>query len=156
MVSLYRNGLTRYIYRFVHDVREAEELMIDTFAELAADTKYREQASIKTYLFSIGRNVALRHVKKFKIGAVANTAIIDDMLIDDENTLEADFIRKEQQGRVRAAMRALKREYREVLHLIYFENMSYADAGKAMRKSVKQIENLTRRAKASLKAVIEK
>ena len=160
LVSLYRNSLTRYIHRFVHDSFEAEELMIDAFAELALDTKYRGQASLKTYLFSIGRNVALRRVRKTKSSDYTYITIIEDTLGEDafagaENSLEADFIREEQKARLHTAMRTLKREYREVLHLIYFENMSYADAGTAMSKSVKQVENLTRRAKASLRIILD-
>ena len=49
----------------------------------------------------------------------------------------------------------VKTAHREVLHLIYFKNMSYAEAGVSMKKTVKQIEYLTRAAKASLRNILE-
>jgi len=106
--------------------------MIDTFAELAVDTKYRERSSLKTYLYAIGRNIALRHVKKF---GRKNQISLDDLTEGAEylpNLPELDFIKEDDRARLRAAMLSLKQEYREVLHLIYFENMGYADAGASL------------------------
>ena len=131
-MSLYGAGLTRYIRAFVNNKRDAEELMIDTFAELAVDTKYRERSSLKTYLYAIGRNIALRHVKKF---GRKNQISLDDLTEGAEylpNLPELDFIKEDDRARLRAAMLSLKQEYREVLHLIYFENMGYADAGASL------------------------
>jgi RNA polymerase sigma-70 factor (ECF subfamily) len=155
LVGLYRESLTRYIRRFVSDAREAEELMIDAFAELSVDTKFKGQSSIKTYLFSIGRNIALKHIKRIRLGGHLPVEYAAEETEYHNNLPEMDFIREEQRGQVREAMRRLRQEYREVLHLIYFEDMSYDDAGKTMRKTAVQVDHLLRRAKASLKSVLE-
>jgi DNA-directed RNA polymerase specialized sigma24 family protein len=42
-----------------------------------------------------------------------------------------------------------------VLLLLYFEDMSYREAGKAMNKSEKQIKHLAFRAKKALKKKLE-
>lgn len=154
LIMLYRDSLTGYIRCFVSDSREAEELMIDTFAELAANTKYSGKSSLKAYLFSIGRHLALRHVKRYR---AANFTPIHDMMGEPmigESTLEDDFLRGEQKERLHSAMRTLKPDYCNVLYLIYFENMSYADAGEIMGKTEKQVANLLYRAKASLKKTL--
>ena len=52
-------------------------------------------------------------------------------------------------------MQELKEEYRIALHLIYFEEMSYEEAGKVMHKSRKQIENYAYRARNALKSILE-
>ena len=149
LVTLYRESLTRYIYSFIKDMRDAEEIMIDAFAELAASKKYRGQSSIKTYLFSIGRHLAIRHARKF---GNKNTVPFDSIDFDpDEITPEAGYLRAEQDGSVQTAMHSLKPDYHEVLRLVYFKNMSYADVGQTMRKTKKQVENLVYRARASLK-----
>ncbi|MDR0424346.1 MAG: sigma-70 family RNA polymerase sigma factor [Clostridiales Family XIII bacterium] len=155
LVALFREGLTRYIYKITNDARDAEELMIDAFAELAADTKYSGRSSLKTYLFAIGRNIALRHMKKYRRGGTVPIELIVGEPVDADDLPEFDFIRKEERRWLQAAMPNLKQEHREVLHLIYFEDMSYADAGAAMRKTAKQIEYLARVAKASLKNILE-
>jgi RNA polymerase sigma-70 factor (ECF subfamily) len=155
LVALYRKGLVRYLNGFVNDWREAEDLALDAFAELAIGTNYRGGSSLKTYLFAIGRHLALRHVKRY---GHADNILMDEILEEiggDENAVEADYLRAEQKERLHAAIRTLKPEYREVLYLVSFEDMSYAEAGKTMRKTEKQIANLTHRAKASLKKILD-
>ena len=53
-------------------------------------------------------------------------------------------------------MAQLKPEYREVLHLLFFEGMKNAEAAKIMKKNTRQIENLAYRAKRSLRSRLEK
>lgn len=53
-----------------------------------------------------------------------------------------------------AALRSLPQEMASVIHLIYFEELSYAEAGKVMKKTPKQIDNLLYRAKKELRAVL--
>jgi len=53
-------------------------------------------------------------------------------------------------------MQILKDDHYTVLKLLYFKDMSYLQAGKAMNKSEKQIKHLAFRAKAALKRILEK
>lgn len=48
---------------------------------------------------------------------------------------------------LKEALPRLKAEYREALHLTFFENMSYAEAAAVMHKSEGQIKALVFRAK---------
>ena len=52
-------------------------------------------------------------------------------------------------------MRKLKSEYRQILWLIYFEDLSNKEAAKIMKKSVSNIETLVSRARKSLKLQLE-
>ena len=53
------------------------------------------------------------------------------------------------------AMAKLKRTYREALYLVYFENMSYREAGQVLHKTEGQITNLVHRGKMRLRAILE-
>ena len=117
LVGLYRNGLTRYIYAFVNDDRDAEELMIDAFAELSVSKKYSGKSSLKTYLYAIGRNIALRHVKKYRRAGGVPIEDIAEETEDFDNLPEMDFVREDERARLHSAMRKLKTAHREVLHL---------------------------------------
>ena len=54
------------------------------------------------------------------------------------------------------AIAGLPQDYATVIHLLYFEDMSYSEAGAVMKKSRKQIENLIMRARAALHATMER
>lgn len=53
-------------------------------------------------------------------------------------------------------MSKLKPEYRQVLHLAYFEDFNNGQTAKIMKKNKRQIENLLYRAKLSLKDELNK
>jgi len=155
LVGLYRESLTLYINSFVKDIYEAEELMIDVFARLDEERGYQGKSSLKTYLFAIARNLALRHVKKRGRKEHVPIEELINELSGGDSSPETDYLRGERGEQLRGAIQKLKPEYGEVLRLLYFESMSYTEAAGAMHKTVKQIDNLTYNAKVSLKAMLE-
>jgi len=157
LVELYGEELTAYINRIVGNMYDAEELMIDVFTRLVRSKEpFQGKASLKTYLFAIGKNLALRHLEKHGRDHVA-AELIEDILESGSGTgrPETEALREERRRQLNEAMIKLKPEHREVLRLLYFENMSYANAGKAMKKTARQIDGLSYRAKASLKKKLE-
>ena len=82
--------------------------------------------------------------------------------IDDEaaksveyKSFEDELLKEERKNQCHEALNKLPEDYRTVLHLIYFENMSYEEAGKVMNKSVKQITNLAYRGRNAMKVILE-
>ena len=53
-------------------------------------------------------------------------------------------------------MEQLNSDYREALYLIYFEGMSYREAGEVLKKSEKQITNMVYRGKRNLRGLLER
>ena len=53
-------------------------------------------------------------------------------------------------------LKKLPTDMRIVVHLIYFEELSYEDAAKIMGKNRKQIDNLLYRAKSMLRTILQK
>lgn len=53
-------------------------------------------------------------------------------------------------------MRRLSPDYRQVLWLVYFEELSSKEAARIMRRSIRSVESLLYRAKKSLKAQLER
>ena len=68
-------------------------------------------------------------------------------LLPDRESLEQQVLRIEQDRQVHQALQKLHGEYREILHLLYFEDMRCADAALVLRKSIKQVENPAYRTK---------
>ena len=53
-----------------------------------------------------------------------------------------------------AALEKLPAEMAAAVHLVYFEEMTYAQAAKVMKKSPKQVDNLLYRAKKELRIIL--
>lgn len=73
-------------------------------------------------------------------------------LVADAN---AQLISEEEKQAVRSAVCSLRTEYREAIHLIYFEDMTYEQAAAVMKKSKKQISNYVFRAKQQLREILK-
>ncbi|MBR6826338.1 MAG: sigma-70 family RNA polymerase sigma factor, partial [Oscillospiraceae bacterium] len=75
---------------------------------------------------------------------------------DDGMELEDMVLADEQKRMVHAAVKKLPEDMRVVIHLVYFEEMTYEEAAKIMKKNRKQIDNLLYRAKKDLRIILGK
>ena len=65
IVDLYREGLILFIYKYVANLADAEDLAEDVFVELIVNPqRYGFRSSLKTYIFTLGRNKAVDFVRK--------------------------------------------------------------------------------------------
>lgn len=156
IVKQYSDGLLLFINEFVKDYYTAEDLMEDTFAELLVRRhSFRGESLFKTYLYKIGRNKALNYLKKqSRIKLLCPEA--EKQAADENSLIEAELLHSERNRLLHQAIQKLKFDYRQILHLLYFEDMSYCEAGYVMKKNTKQIKNLAYRAKQALKRQLEK
>lgn len=155
LIEKYRDRLIFFLRRFLRSPDDAEEVAAECFAELAIHPlRYRFAGSVKTYLFSIGRHKALNLGKRQAKFPSLPLETAD--LSPEYRTFEEEIFRREEARQLHCAIDRLPEDYRTVLHLLYFEELSYEEAGRVMKKSRKQIDNLAYRAKQSLKALLEK
>lgn len=154
LISRYRKSLYYFIVGMVGDAFLAEEIVIDSFTQLMLKgDQFRGDAALKTYLFTIGRNLSIRHIRYRRRVKLVLEERLD--VAAQTPPIDIEILRIERDGVLHAAMRSLREEYFAVLHLLYFEEMSYREAGTVLQKSDKQISNLAYRAKLALKKALE-
>ena len=153
LMKKYGNPLTLYIDGYLHDVHEAEDLMLDVFAYLFTKKPRIRDGGFKAYLYKTARNMALRHKSKRKC-----LFRLDELTDEsDGQLLVEEVIRTEERNRIlHLCMGEMNPDYREVLYLTYFEGMSYAQAAEVTGKTVKQITNMVYRGKESLRRLLER
>lgn len=155
IVRDYKDGLILYLNGFVRNLTVAEELCEDVFVKLAVrKPHFREGSSFKTFLYAVGRNTAIDHLRKNR--AAVSFEELSGEPADDRETLERSYIREERKIAVHRAMDSLKDEYRQVLWLTYFEELSNKETAAVMKKSVHNIETLVYRARNALRAALER
>lgn len=153
LMKRYEASLILYITGYVHNVHEAEDLMIEVFTYLFTKKPHIREGGLKPYIYKAARNMALRHKSKLQV-CFSLDALVEE---PESELLVEEVIQTEEKNKMlHLCMEKLKPEYREALYLIYFEGMSYKEAGVVMRKSVKQITNIIYRGKQNLKGLLEK
>ncbi|MBQ3004948.1 MAG: sigma-70 family RNA polymerase sigma factor [Clostridia bacterium] len=155
ILDLYSENLIFFINRYVNNISVAQELSEDVFVDVLLHKKrYNFKTSLKTYLFTIGRNKAVSYVRRCARKPEYAYEYIENEA--DRKNLEDEFIKKEQERELHIALERLNSDYKTVLHLFYFENMSADEAAAVMKKNKKQIENLLYRAKQALRKELER
>ena len=146
------HGLVFFIDRIVHDPYAAEDIAIDVFSELIVHKhRYNFKVTLKTYLYMLGRSRAIDYLRRQKHHADLSEL---EQLADDRADLEELVLVSQRKRLVHTAIKQLPEDMQTVLHLIYFEEMTYEEAAKVMKKNRKQIDNLLYRAKKELHAII--
>ena len=131
-------------------------MAIDTLTDLLVHrNRYNFKVTLKTYLFMIGRSRALDYIKRRKAVEFVSLAAAE-LLPDTGMTLEETLLSDQRKQAVNAAIGQLPQDMQAVVHLIYFEDLSYEDAAKILKKNKKQVDNLLYRAKKELRILLGK
>ena len=147
-------GLVFFINGFVHDPHTAEDIAIDAFSDLVVHRhRYNFRVSLKTYLYMVGRSRALDHLRRRKVLRFTELSEARH-LSDDSAALEELVLADDRKRRVNTALERLPEEMAAAVRLVYFEEMTYAEAAKVMGKKSKQVDNLLYRAKRELQSIL--
>ena len=146
--------LVFFIDSYVHDVHAAEDIAIDAFSDLVVYRhRYNFKVQLKTYLFMLGRSRALNYIKHRKRVTVVEFSEAESVP-DEPEQLEELILEDERKREVHAALQKLPEDMRTAVHLVYFEELSYEDAARVMKKNKKQVDNLLYRAKKELRSAL--
>ena len=152
----YKDGLMLYLNKYVQNIHVAEELTEDTFVKVVVKRpRFSGKSSFKTWLYAIGRNVAvdhLRRISRITIVPLDNVPISDG----DERDIELCYITNERKILIHRMLERINPEYRKVIYLAYFEDFKNEQIAYIMKKSKKQTENLIYRAKTALRSELMK
>ena len=153
LMQRYGNSLTLYINGYLHDLHEAEDLMIEVFAYVFTKKPHIRDGGLKAYLYKAARHMALRHKSRLH-----RVFCLEDLPEEpEEKILVEEVIRTKERNQIlHLCMDELYSDYREALYLTYFEGMSYQQAAKVMGKSVKQITNMVYRGKERLCGLLQR
>ncbi len=151
----YKDGLILFLNRYVDNIHVAEDLAEDTFFRLVTrKPRYSPKYSFKTWLYTIGRNLALNHLRQ-------NRRMIDvsqeelAQIHSDEFSLEQSYFCEERKILLHQVLSMIRPEYGQVLYLKFFEEQSNEDIAQILGKTRRQVENLVYQAKRSLKSQLE-
>lgn len=150
------DNLVFFIDRYVHDKHASEDIAVDAFSDLIVHkSRYNFKVTLKTYLFTLGRSRALNYLKHKKV--IKFVELTEAENLSDTKDDPAEIILKDEKKRiVNSALEKLSNDMRVAVHLVYFEDMTYEEAARVMKKNRKQIDNLLYRAKGELRIILGK
>lgn len=159
IVEAHQAAVFHFALRMTKDETRAEDALQDTFvAAMKAWPDYRGEASVKTWLFTIARNVVLRQSRR-RAGEPVSLEPLDALGLEagwgDEADPEALFARAEDRAALTRALESLSEEDREVILLRDVEGFSGEEAAALVGVQVRALKSRLHRARLRLAAVLK-
>jgi len=156
LVNRYRDKLHNFIYHFLGDIEQAEDVVQDTMIKLYEKKHYYKQvAKFSTWIYTIARNLANTELRKrkrrktFSISELSKNKNNFD-LKDDQNeigqNIESKFILK----KINHAINNLSKSYRTVIILRDIQKLSYDEISKIVDVPIGTIKSRINRARLQL------
>ena len=156
IVELYWDNMLLFVNGYIHNMTEAEDIAQDALIQLATKRpRLREEHQLRAYLLKTCRNRALNYLKKHRHFLDTETEIedlADEQIIEVEDRMSLDQSKR----LLHRAIGQLKQEYREVIYLRYFEDLSAKECAAVMHTTEKLVTTLAYQARQQLKKYLEK
>jgi RNA polymerase sigma-70 factor (ECF subfamily) len=155
----YMNALYGYALMLTRNSVEAEDLVQETYVRaLEAQHRVRDDSNIRGWFFTILRNLWLNQMRKRK----SRPQLVDvdgeeggaDLLSGRERNSQEILIGNEDAEHVRIAIGRLPPEFREVILLREFEELSYQEIANVLNCPAGTVMSRLGRARAKLRILL--
>lgn len=157
LLNLYWNDVHTFQLSRIQDENLAEDITIQTFSKAFDKLElYKHNYSFKSWLLSISKNLHIDEMRKRKTVTIS----LDDerehsqSIQDDSPSPEDQLIIKQNLAELLVYIKQLKPHYQKVIHLRYFQEMSYKEIAVFIEEPINNVKVRLLRAKKILSEII--
>ncbi len=144
----YAESITAFAKNWLSDPFEASDILHETMIEVWRSAgKFQNRSSPKTWIFSIARNKSIDRNRK------ASRSInqeLDQNIVDDALDPQAITEKFQNADRVRACIGKLSTLHKAVIHLAFYEDLTYLEIAEVEKRPVGTIKTRIMHAKKLL------
>tara|TARA_B100001123_G_C15321226_1_gene1027977 strand:+ start:774 stop:1361 length:588 start_codon:yes stop_codon:yes gene_type:complete len=158
LVNRYRDRLMNFVFQFLGDMEQSEDVVQDTMLKLFEKKHYyREIAKFSTWIYTIARNLANTELRKRKRRKVT----VLSQMTRDEREYELPAIQPETgqevqneyaEKRIQIAIHALPEHFKTVIILRDIQELSYDDISSIVGVPLGTVKSRINRARLQLQA----
>ena len=156
LVNRYRDRLMNFVYRFVNDYDQSEDIAQETLIKLYTHKHYYKKiAKFSTWIYTIAANLAKSELRKKKSRKVTNLSQMSSQekeyelpadQPDTDQAIESEFIEK----RIQAAIQKLPLHFKTVTILRNIQELSYEEISKIVDVPLGTVKSRINRARLQL------
>jgi RNA polymerase sigma-70 factor (ECF subfamily) len=159
ILSGYIDGLFGYAMVLARNPEEAADLVQETYVRaLKARESLRPSSNVKSWLFTILRNIwlnQLRHQRAApQIVELEAHEGIADVAVETSKDPHAQYVSKMEQETVRNAIQQLPAEFREIIILREYEELSYQEIAAMLDCPAGSVMSRLARARSKLRVLL--
>jgi RNA polymerase sigma-70 factor, ECF subfamily len=159
LLFLYEKRIYTYIYGFVNQKYDAEDLTQETFVKLYKNIRNIDtEKSFKSWLYKIATNTVYDWLRRKKITPVMLELNEEIAELEEAETMDdnSPYDNEEKKRLVDDALNVVKPAHKKILHLFYREDLGYKEIAEVLNIPLNTVKTNLRRAKAALKEILEK
>jgi RNA polymerase sigma-70 factor (ECF subfamily) len=156
----YLGALYNYAMILTRNQAEAEDLVQETYLRaIPAMARLRADSNIKSWLFRILRNIWLNQLRKLRTDPqivhidAEDSAAADEPIDPGKHSYDA-YVSKVETKQVRAAIEQLPAEFREIILLREFEELSYQEIAELLDCPAGTVMSRLARARSKLRVIL--
>jgi len=156
LVNRYRDRLMNFVYRFVNDYEQSEDIAQETLIKLYTHKHYYKKiAKFSTWIYTIAANLAKSELRKKKSRKVTNLSQMSTQekeyelpadQPDTDQAIESEFIEK----RIQAAIQKLPLHFKTVTILREIQELSYEEISNIVDVPLGTVKSRINRARLQL------
>lgn len=154
LMARYEPKLQRYVVYLIHDPATAQDVVQETFIKAYQNLRsYNLTYKFSSWIYRIAHNEAMNAVKKTKRLSSADAQDMPELSYEPhfDEVIDKTILKAHVQG----CLGKLDPKYREVVQLIYFEQMKYDEVSDILHVPVSTVGVWLSRAKIKLRSICE-
>jgi len=155
------NEVYGFMLKRTQNETDSEDITIETFVK-AFDkiASYNPEYAFNTWLIAIGKNVHIDLLRKKRSALFIEITDEEDQqayrVADSTPTVEDQLIKEQNLSSLLNCIKQLKPQYQEVIHLRYFQELSYQEIADQLGEPINNVKIKLLRAKKLLADIITK
>ena len=127
VIKTHQKALYYHIRRMTNDHDDTDDILQNTFISVWKNVdKFREEASLKTWIYRIATNETLTFLNKKNKRAYADVSILENSVSHSESS-QVPISGEEIQARLAKAITLLPEKQRLVFNMRYYDEMSFRE-----------------------------
>ncbi len=161
LVKRYKDPLLNFVYRYVNDRDQAEDIVQDTMVKLFTHKHYyKEIAKFSTWIYTIAGNLAKTELRKKKrqktthlsqIGPEDSEYQIPDHGSGTDESIQSSFVEK----RIQSAIQQLEPHFRTVIIMRDIQELSYEEISNILNVPLGTVKSRINRGRLELQGELK-
>lgn len=144
VLNIYGNSILRLAYSYVKNMSDAEEILQDTIIKyIEKSPDFENEGHKKAWLMKVCANLSKNRIEYNKIRM--SDELSDELM--EENRTDLSFVWD--------AVKMLEPNYRETIHLFYYEGFSTSEIAEILGKNESTVRSNLSRGRQKLKSVLK-
>ena len=160
LVERFKDRLVNFVYRFLNDMTDAEDLVQETFLKVYKNKHaYREIAKFSTWIYTIAGNLArseLRKKKRRKTYTMSDMSYADNEFnpVDPDKDTEGVVFNSYAGEEIMKAIKNLKEPFKTIIILRDIQELSYDDISTILDIPMGTVKSRVNRARLKLQETL--